>query len=312
MPRNLLKYKNVVAALLVIILMLVSSIVLGQKDILFPEIAGMAIGVMAFPVPNWIKRPIHLWISPSLAAFLGTALNEMSISPLLKLWLYLIIIIILMHLFRVHFAPTIPAGLLPFFLGLHDYVFAITTTIFTFLIMLGALKMKRQEELPNGTQHFRRKTDTFIMSVILCLWIGLAYVAEIQVLLVPPIFVLLFEVFHAPKFGWRKIPTPLAVATLTAILSVGVYRLFPDSILLVGIVNVLITLMLCKLFKALLPGAFGVSLMPLIFPAWGTWWFPIGVFVTAGVLMCLAAAYRQFRMKQAAAVHMEANNAVLK
>jgi hypothetical protein len=40
--------------------------------------------------------------------------------------------------------------------------------------------------------------------------------------------------------------------------------------------------------------------MPLIFPAWGTWAFPVGVFVTTGVLMCICAAYRQFRSRQGA------------
>ncbi|AZN41734.1 hypothetical protein [Paenibacillus albus] len=281
-----------------IILMLVSSIVLEQKDILFPEIAGMVMGVIAFPVADWIKRPVHLWLSPSLAAFLGTALNELSVSPLLKLWLCFTIIVVLMHVFKVHFGPTIPAGLLPFFLGIHDYVFAMTTAIFTFMIMLGAMKMKKQEKAPHAPQTFRNKTDTLIISVILCLWVGLAFSTKIQVILVPPVFALIFEVFHAQKFAWRKIPTPLAVVTLTAILSVGVFHLLAGSILLVGIVNVLLTFLLCKLFKAPLPVAFGVSLMPLIFPAWGTWWFPIGVFATTGVLMCLSAAYRQLRMKQ--------------
>ncbi|MBP3967341.1 hypothetical protein [Paenibacillus lignilyticus] len=295
---DLQKFKRLVAALLLILLMLACSIVLGQKDILFPEIAGMAMGVMAFQVADWIKRPVHLWLSPSLAAFLGTALNDLSISPLLKLWLCFIIIVILMHLFRVHFGPTIPAGLLPFFLGIHDYVFAITTAIFTFMIMLGALSMKKQQKLPNGPQNFRKKTDTLILSVILCLWIGLAFAAQIQVILVPPVFALIFEVFHAQKFTWRKIPTPLAVVTLTAILAVVIFHLFAGSILLVGIVNVLITMILCKLFKAPLPVAFGVALMPLIYPAWGSWWFPVGVFITTGVLMGLSAAYRQIKVKQ--------------
>ncbi|SFJ32976.1 hypothetical protein SAMN02799624_04090 [Paenibacillus sp. UNC496MF] len=291
-----IQFKNVLVALLIIMLMLVCSLVLGQKDILFPEIAGMAMGVLAFPVADWIKRPLHLWLSPSLAAFLGTAMNDLNVSPLLKLWLCLIIIVMLMHLFRVHFGPTIPAGLLPFFLGMHDYVFAMTTTFFTFLIMLGALKMKKQEKLPNAPQVFRRKTDTLIISVILCLWIGFAFAAKIQVILVPPVFALVFEVFHAQKFAWRRIPTPLALVTLTAMLAVVVYHVFSGSILLAGVVNVLIAFLLCKLFKAPLPVAFGVSLMPLIFPAWGTWLFPVGVFITTGVLMGITAAYRQIRM----------------
>lgn len=302
----LLKARNIAAALLLIIIMLAGSIVLGQRDILFPEIAGMAVGVLVFPVAHWIKRPVHLWLSPSLAAFIGTAMNGLSVSPLVKLWLGFAIIVVLMHTFRVHFGPTIPAGLLPIFLGLHDYVFAISTSIFTFMIMLGAFHMRNQQKLPNGPLHFRKKTDTLIISVILCVWIGIAFATKLDVIVVPPVFALLFEVFHAEKFPWRMIPPRVAVLTSAAIVAVFVYHFLPGSIIGVGIVNVAVTFLLCKWFKTPVPVAFGVSLMPLIHPAWGSWGFPIGVFITTGGLMCIAAAYRQFRTKQAEEVQVKA------
>ncbi|AZN41399.1 hypothetical protein [Paenibacillus albus] len=296
---SFLKSKGFAAALILIVVMLVSAIGFDQRDILFPEIAGMAMGVMVFPVAHWIKRPIHLWLSPSLAAFLGTTLNYSHVTPLLKLWIGFVIIVILMHVFRVNFGPTIPAGLLPIFLGLHDYVFAVATTIFTFVIMLAAYRMKKQQKLPDGAAKYRKITDTVIISIVLCLWIGLAFVTDTKVIVVPPVFALIFESFHAEKFAWKMIPPRLAVLTVAAVLAVAVCHLFPGSIVWVGIINVVITSVLCKLFKAPVPVAFGVSLMPLIFPAWGTWGFPLGVFITTGVLMCIVAAYRQYRSRQA-------------
>ncbi|SEN97156.1 hypothetical protein SAMN05518847_105115 [Paenibacillus sp. OV219] len=184
-------------------------------------------------------------------------------TPLLKLWLGFVIIIILMHLFRVNFGPTIPAGLLPIFLGLHDYVFAISTTIFTFVIMLAAYRMLKQAKLPNGAATFRKKTDTLIISIVLCLWIGFAFGTNLEVIVVPPVFALIFESFHAEKFAWRMIPPRLAVLTITAGLAVTVHHLLPESIIWVGVINVVITSVLCKLLKAPVPVAFGVSLMPL-------------------------------------------------
>ncbi|REE67610.1 hypothetical protein A8990_14237 [Paenibacillus taihuensis] len=302
MFEDMRKIRNWAAALLLISAMLICSIVFGQRDILFPEIAGMAMGVMVFPVAHWIRRPVHLWLSPSLAAFLGTALNELHVSPLLKLWLGFIIIVILMHVFRVHFGPTIPAGLLPIFLVLHDYVFATSTTIFTFMIMLAAFYMRKQEKGTSNSAGFRKKTDTLIISIILCAWIGVAFAAGMEVIVVPPVFALIFELFHAQKFGYRMIPPRLTVLTIAAIVAVVVLHLLPDSIIWVGVINVVITFLLCKWFKAPVPVAFGVSLMPLIYPAWGTWWFPVGVFITTGVLMSVTAAYRMFRIKQGEAM----------
>ncbi|QHW29615.1 hypothetical protein GZH47_01370 [Paenibacillus rhizovicinus] len=307
MDRNFLTSYRLAAACLLTLVMLVSSVVSGQRDILFPEIAGMAMGVMVFSVPHWVRRPVHLWLSPSLAAFLGTSLNELSLSPLLKLWIGFVVIVLLMHVFRVNFGPTIPAGLLPLFLGLHDYVFAISTTAFTCVIMLAAFMARKRQKLPNGPLNHRNLTDTAIISVILCLWIGFAFMTGIEVIVVPPVFALIFEVFHAEKFPWRPIPARVAVLTAAAAVAVVMHHLLPDSIVAVGIVNVLITFLLCKWFKTPVPVAFGVSLMPLIYPAWGTGWFPLGVLTTTGILMCIAAAYRQYRIRHA--VRVETSNA---
>ncbi|WP_161743617.1 hypothetical protein [Paenibacillus glycinis] len=284
--------------------MLVGTVVLGQRDILFPEIAGMAVGVLVFPVPHWIRKPVHLWLSPTLAAFIGTAMNNLDVTPVVKLWIGLVVIVILMHVFRINFGPTIPAALLPIFLNLHDYVFAIATAVFTFAVMLAGFMMRKSVDAPAG--HFRKKTDTVIITVVLGLWIGLAAVTNLDVIVVPPVFALIFEVFHADKFPWKVIPSRLAVLTITAIAAVGVLHVLPGSIIWVGVINVLITLLLCKWLKAPVPVAFGVSLMPLIVPAWGTWGFPIGVFVTTGVLMSISAAYRQYRNRRAVPVQEKA------
>uniref|UniRef100_UPI0005A80DA8 hypothetical protein n=1 Tax=Paenibacillus gorillae TaxID=1243662 RepID=UPI0005A80DA8 len=93
----------------------------------------------------------------------------------------------------------------------------------------------------------------------------------------------------------KLIPVRIIILTITAILSVGVYHLLEGSIIWVGMINVLITIILCKLFKTSVPVAFGISLMPLISTPWASWWFPIGVFVTTGALMCISVTYRQYK-----------------
>ncbi|SDW03332.1 hypothetical protein [Paenibacillus sp. CF384] len=297
MSWNLLRSRGFVAAYALVILMLALSVCLGERDILFPEIAGMAMGVMVFPVPHWIKKPLHLWLSPTLGAFMGTLMNDLPLSPLVKIWLGLIIIVILMHVFRVNFGPTIPAALLPIFLGLTDYRFAISTAVFTFVVMAAAYIVRKPELKANGHNAFRKKTDTVLITLILALWIGVAFAAKLDILVVPPVFALIFEQFHVKDFTWKMIPQRLAVLTLTAALAVTVYHLLDGSIIWVGVINVLLTFILCKLFKVPVPVAFGVSLMPLIVPAWGSWGFPVGVLVTTGTLMCISAAYRQFRRR---------------
>ncbi len=226
---NILKSRSFLSAYILVILMLVGAVVLQQMDILFPEIAGMAMGIFVFPVPHWIKKPVHLWLSPTLGAFIGTSLNDFSLAPLMKIGVGLVIVVILMHVFRVNFGPTIPATLLPIYLGLHDYVFVISTGVFTFVIMLAAFRLRNQEKLPEGLVSFRKKADTIIITIVLGLWIGVAFATKLEVLVVPPVFALIFELFHTEKFTWKLIPPRLAVLTITAILSVGVYHLLANN-----------------------------------------------------------------------------------
>ncbi|MBO7743390.1 hypothetical protein I8J29_04235 [Paenibacillus sp. MWE-103] len=302
MAWNMLQTRRFLWAYLLVVVMLAGSVLLDQRDVLFPEIAGMAMGVIVFRVPHWIKNPLHLWLSPTLGAFIGTSLNYASLAPLIKLWIGLAIIVILMHLFRVQFGPTIPAALLPIFIGLHDYVFALSTAVFSFVIMWAAYAVRTPEKASKDPVKFRNVADTVIITLLLMLWMGIVAATGFEALIVPPVFALIFEVFHS-NFTWKLIPPRLAVLTITALLSVGVYRLFADSIITVGVINVFITLLICIACKTPVPVAFGVSLMPLIYPAWGSWWFPAGVFVTTGALMCISAANRRIRHSRAAALN---------
>ena len=58
---DFLKSRHFYSAYALVILMLVVAVVLGQRDVLFPEIAGMAMGVLVFPVPHWIRKPVHFY-----------------------------------------------------------------------------------------------------------------------------------------------------------------------------------------------------------------------------------------------------------
>ncbi|WP_042162269.1 hypothetical protein, partial [Paenibacillus gorillae] len=169
MSWSILKSKGFLSAYLLVIIMLIGSVLLNQRDILFPEIAGMAMGIMVFSVSDWMKKPSHLWLFPTLGAFLGTILNRLPLTSLMKMLVTLAIIVILMHIFRVHFSPTIPAALLPIYLDLHDFVFVASTAILTFLIMLAAFKLRNKDKMPAETGSFRKKTDTIFITIILAL-----------------------------------------------------------------------------------------------------------------------------------------------
>ena len=91
-----------------------------------------------------------------LAAFIGTAMNNLDVSPVMKLWIGLAVDRHTDARIPGQFRADDPAALLPIFLDLHDYIFAIATAVFTFVIMLAAFMMRKADQAPAGRFARRR------------------------------------------------------------------------------------------------------------------------------------------------------------
>jgi hypothetical protein len=285
-----------VVILLTFVMLFVSKST-NDPTVIFPEIAGVAVGITVFRHEGWLTKPIHVWLATSLGALFGTGLNYFSLPLVYKLWVGIIVVVVLLHIFRSTFTPTISAALLPMFLNIKNFSFVISVLIMTFIVMVIVFKIKKTQTPKVDNSKFRNPRDTLFFTILICIWIGLAFYTGLKVAIIPPLFVLLFEVLHLGKFELRAIPSRVLLLTLTSLASVLTYHLLPYFIVLVGIMNIILTLILSRVLKVQMPVAFGVSLMPFVFNDWASWAFPLSVFVASSVLLSCAAAYKQLNQK---------------
>lgn len=291
------QYIGFIGVVLLTFAMLLVSKLTNDPTIIFPEIAGVAVGVTVYRHESWLKNPVHVWLATSLGALFGTGLNYFSWPLVYKLWVGIIVVVVMLHIFRSTFTPTISAALLPMFLNIQNFFFVISVLIMTFIVMMVVFKIKKTQAPKVANGIFRNPKDTLFFTILICIWIGITFYTGLKVAIIPPLFVLLFEVLHLEKFELRAIPSRILLLTLTSLISVLTYHLLPHFIVLVGIINIVLTLIISRALKTQMPVAFGVSLMPFVFKDWATWAFPLSVFVASSVLLSCAAVYKAAKAK---------------
>ena len=67
-----------IMAITLIMVMVTSSLILKDREIILPEIAAMAIAMWAYREPGWIRQPSKIFLAPSITAILGFAVNQLT------------------------------------------------------------------------------------------------------------------------------------------------------------------------------------------------------------------------------------------
>jgi hypothetical protein len=67
-------------AFMIVVPMLAASAVLHDRDVIFPEGAALALGVLGLGLPNWCRSPVKLATLPPFCALIGVALAHADLS----------------------------------------------------------------------------------------------------------------------------------------------------------------------------------------------------------------------------------------
>jgi hypothetical protein len=59
-----------------IFLMIGTSIMVNNKEVILPEMAALAIGCLIQQYPAWLAKPFHIFILPSINAVGGFLINK--------------------------------------------------------------------------------------------------------------------------------------------------------------------------------------------------------------------------------------------
>lgn len=209
------------------VLMVAVSRITGETDIIFPEAAAVAIGVLAAPVRSWNTSKLRLMLTITAAALLGMAVVRFVPFPIyIKMPIGLAAVTILITLSQTNFLPAISACILPIMNGTHSAAYPLSVVTVTGITLLtlhifeetGMRNKYRYVPIEPTRPLIRLRVAQVMIASIVC-FIPLAL--ERPFFIAPPLIVAFFEM-TAPSSPVKKdMTTATVMMALSAFLGVS-------------------------------------------------------------------------------------------
>lgn len=292
--------------LLLVGLMVGASQLLGEPEIIFPEITALAVGAWLAPRQPWrVSRPMMFLL---IAAFsvLGVLFNLYLPLPLVfKVLLAFFICQAALTLCDTTFAPLISAAVLPILLGTRSWVYPLSSCVMTLLIIAGQWLLEKAgvrapQEIPQPLPLRQRMGMPQLTG-----WLKLLGCASLVILpalglgatfcMAPPLLVGFTELAN-PESPARKRPGPLVLLVFACAMAGSICRLvFTQTLGLPLTVSALIVtgiaLTLMQGLKLYFPPAGAVAILPFLLPSSILWMYPIQVGLGFIALMGIAMGF---------------------
>lgn len=154
-----MKIRNELPAILLVIAMFSVAELTGQKEIIFPEIAALALGAWVMEKSPWPGADFHFWFSPSLAALTGILIvRYFTYAPFLMITAAFCLVVLQLKLSRSAVLPSISAAILPIITRSESWWYPISVCVLTGTIALGRVVFaRRPPEKDPAAGTFERK-----------------------------------------------------------------------------------------------------------------------------------------------------------
>ena len=286
-------------AMLMILLMIGSAEWLGEKEIIFPEMAALTIGMWIVDKRVWQISRVMVIVLMTIGAIAGVCIVRYSPFPLLgNLALAFSCAAIGLTVARSSLIPLVSACMLPVLLGTESWVYPVAVFMMSLIVVCGQWWMERRElrkvvdYIPVEKSRGERLQRWALLLISMLAVASLAIYTTNLYFILPPLIVTYVE-FANSKAGFRNRPMQvLLVLSVAAILGVafqmiGHYYLgIPEFIVALMIFVCLFTLFefLGKFFAP----AGAIALIPMIVPQEGLLWLPLQVLIGAALFIGLA------------------------
>lgn len=298
---------NDIITILIIAIMIGASEMLGEKEIIFPEIAAIAIGLLIAPKRSWQVSKAGILVLISICSILGLMISVFVPLPLwMKMTAAFIICQFIFIFSKTSFAPLISAAVLPVMLGTRSIIYPVAAITLTALILLGCFildKLKIKEKEPYIPQPLPKRKDYFdlILRVVLAaVSIALAVNFNFTFAVAPPVLVAFTE-FSKRSCKARQKPVKAVLLISLCSLTGAMCRYFGTvklglPLICSAISATIIMLAMLHLFKMYLPPAGALTTLAMLIPEENLFLYPIEIL--AGVSVFMGIALLIFRDKQ--------------
>lgn len=306
---------SVLAMLGIITVMIGLSQILGEKEIIFPEIAALSAGLFLAPKRSWQVSGIRMIVLISVCAVCGVAIVRYVPLPLLgQMILAFAVCQVILGFSRTTFAPMISAMVLPVLLQTDQWIYPLAASGLTALIVLlyrlliraGVCKAETYEPVPVPDRAGWLDAGKRVLLAAGLVTVFLA--AGWQFCVAPPLLVA-FQEFSNPRSKARNVPVK-TVTVIAACAGIGAYgRLFLTEtagvpLTLTAVLTAAGTAAVLLGGKLYLPPAGALAILPMLLPAAALALYPVMVLGGASAMMLLARLF--FRTEDAAESAAEA------
>lgn len=290
--------------LLVPVIMVAASELLGEKEIIFPEVAALCTGCFLAPRLVWHTNYLKMIAGISICAVLGVLIVLYAPFPL---WIQFAIGFMLgqlvMFFLKTSFAPMISAVALPILIQTKSEVYIIAAFCLTLLVILLSLaleKLKVKEKTIyeplylNAGDFF--KGFAFRSACVSAISI-LALNLDVKFCMAPPLLVAFTELTNKNSPASRRFFAVIILVTLSA-LAGTVSRYFITVTLglplaLSAFAAGIMVLGLVKAFSFPFPPVAAMSILAMLIPQDSLASYPIQVFAGITLLSLIALVYRK-------------------
>lgn len=290
------------AAVLVIAVMVGTAELSGEREIIFPEIAAIAVGMLLSPRRSWRTDRRRVLLLISLAAALGLGVSVLLPGPLWgKMTLAYVLGQGILLCSGTSFAPLLSAAVLPVLLGTRSAVYLAAAVGLTGLILLLSALLERQGLRPREAfsplpPPGRRDLPLLLARCLLgagCVCLALRLGLRFAV--APPLLVAFTEWMAqgspARQKPFRTLGLIVLCAAAGALCRLGLTMGLGLSLTVSALAASLLLLLLLKGFGMYLPPAGALGILAMLIPAESLWGYPLQVLCGAAVLMALAWGY---------------------
>ncbi len=273
----------------------------GVDTLMFPELGALAHDVFTRPQGAWARATAHLALVPALAALIGFGLARWLPLGLPALTLSLGSTLLLLGLLRSPLAPAISAGLLPVALRVRSPWYPLSILLVTSLLAGAVLlraSLRRTAPAPSDpASRIDDQTEKaasgwrWLPGYLLFALLAGVFAPACHLLLVPPLFVVAYEMFAHPQVcPWRARPWALLAACVAGAAGGAAAVAWLGTGPLSAALSLLAGVLIVRALDLHVPPALAIGLLPQILPRAG-WDFIASVaLLCAWLLLSFALA----------------------
>ncbi|MEO8534276.1 MAG: hypothetical protein ABI441_11015 [Flavobacterium sp.] len=269
-----------------ILLMTAAALSFKDKEIILPELAALSIGCFIYKKNTWTGKPLHLFLLPSVTAFIGFFINHLEINMAAKIVVIMIVMLTVLYSIKSNLAPALATGLLPIVTNCDSYIFLISIVLsMGLLAILAAVFFKTEVSGTAAVEEPKSILAILVFLAVLIVWVMIcSALGNMQIAALPPVIVMGYELIDKKMYSLTMLYKQVAALMLAAFIGAQSFY-FLDNFLLAAFTNLIAVTIILHYLKMKMPPVYAMAMLPMVLPSYSHVYFALSTGIAAAALL---------------------------